>query len=338
MRESCARRKLPSMPVKDRYTSFKEKYQLKYGLKISHRDPATNIVDSVACQFCLFYGREERVGGKRARTTNVKYFKHPFRVDLFEKHMSSQHAEKWREYVAASEQEKRSMFEGATPFKGSSKAKAAVSHAPVQELIDKEIIDVIIDGLLYDPDNEDESDEWLSNGFESVPGDATHYIIDIANSLQYHLVMDSLATGASFASAASQIQSLKARTGLEAIEPCTPGQAAKFARFSCALGLQRLSNLLKSCWAFSVSLNMSTHMGTNILDVRIRLCQDIQVYNLHLLALPLLDTHTGEEIYGTCAKVLDVLCPDWKVKAIGLTVDGERGMAECINGTTLFCQ
>jgi hypothetical protein len=88
------------MPPTKRSTPFQEKHALQYGLEISTRDPETKAVTSVMCQFCRFFGREEKEGQKRKPTSVTKSFKVPFRPALYIQHLEGQHSSKWAEYQA----------------------------------------------------------------------------------------------------------------------------------------------------------------------------------------------------------------------------------------------
>ena len=68
-----------------------------FGLKEIARHPSSGKVWSCVCRFCIVFGREYNVGGKRACTSNVKYFK-TFCTDWYQRHISTAHAEIWAEY------------------------------------------------------------------------------------------------------------------------------------------------------------------------------------------------------------------------------------------------
>ena len=69
------------------------------------------------CRFCIHFGREVKPGSKRARTTNVKYFKHPFRADNYTQHMRTAHPEHWKAYEESSKEEKKTFFDEVVPIK-----------------------------------------------------------------------------------------------------------------------------------------------------------------------------------------------------------------------------
>jgi len=54
---SAMSRKCSSGYVKDN--------DVRYGLKVVHRDPKSLKVTGLQCHFCIAFGREEKVGSKR---------------------------------------------------------------------------------------------------------------------------------------------------------------------------------------------------------------------------------------------------------------------------------
>ena len=63
------------MPPKSRQTPYQPSHAFDFGLKVVERDPNTKEVVSCHCEFCVYYGREAKVGSKRRNTTNIQYFK-----------------------------------------------------------------------------------------------------------------------------------------------------------------------------------------------------------------------------------------------------------------------
>ena len=75
------------------------------GLKAIARDTRSTFIRTVECRFCTTFGREEAPSLKRARTNNVARWDEPstyFRTELFTKHMTGQHVEKWKEFKSLS--------------------------------------------------------------------------------------------------------------------------------------------------------------------------------------------------------------------------------------------
>jgi hypothetical protein len=55
-----------------------------------------------------------------------------------------------------------------------------------------------------------------------------------------------------------------------------------------------MSDLVRSneCWSFSIAFDVATIQGRSLLDVRLRLLVGGRIENLHLLAIPLRESHT----------------------------------------------
>ncbi len=68
------------------YHSVKDN-DVRYGLKVAHRDPKSSKVIGLQCRFCIAFGREEKVGSKRKVATTVQGWSHPFRYDNIENHL-----------------------------------------------------------------------------------------------------------------------------------------------------------------------------------------------------------------------------------------------------------
>lgn len=94
-----------------RDAAFRQVHEIEFGLEVASRDPQSHLVDSVLCRFCSTFGREERVGRRRKSTTNIKFFKRPFRSDNYRSHLESQHPLRWEKYRVLSLEDKKKYFE-----------------------------------------------------------------------------------------------------------------------------------------------------------------------------------------------------------------------------------
>jgi len=54
--------------------------------------------------------------------------------------------------------------------------------------------------------------------------------------------------------------------------------------------------------------------------------------NVHAAALPMFDRHTGEVMYKMVATFLNVMCPVWIVRLLGISSDGARNMTGRVAG------
>jgi hypothetical protein len=81
-----------------------------------------------------------------------------------------------------------------------------------------------------------------------------------------------------------------------------------------------------SVWAFLLTFNSSTHFDQSFFDLHVWICFKGRLCNLHLVGLPLFDRHTTEILYNLLYKFLNVLYPDWHVKLLNASSDGENMM------------
>ncbi|KAI9920668.1 hypothetical protein PsorP6_001589 [Peronosclerospora sorghi] len=136
----------------------------------------------------------------------------------------------------------------------------------------QEIVDVIISSLLFDQDD----DYGLPNIFrerslkifENIDPNTvedprlaeTKYRVNISNPKQFNMVAGFLSTGVPFSQAEALIIMTKEVTGVAEIGTSKDERVAQYARFILALNLQHIYDILDNSWAFSIAMDMSTHM------------------------------------------------------------------------------
>ena len=81
-------------------------------------------------------------------------------------------------------------------------------------------------------------------------------------------------------------------------------------------------------------MDMSTHLLTLYLDIRIRVFFVSRIQTFYLLAFPMFTRHIGEQIFIHATEVLDCICPQWKIILLSITTDGERKMTGHIQGVS----
>jgi hypothetical protein len=59
---------------------------------------------------------------------------------------------------------------------------------------------------------------------------------------------------------------------------------------------------------------------------------DGDIKNIHVLALPMFERHTGDYMYNLFSDLYEILDPRWKQKLIGVTTDGAANMTGCHRG------
>ena len=174
-------------------------------------------------------------------------------------------------------------------------------QALVQLFVDKGIVDVIIGKMLFQEDDANEEitkeralsifggvlDASEANDADAADVDTERYRIRLKNPAQFYLIADYLSVGASFRMASRILAMTKESTGLASLGSVSEGKVTAYARFVCALNLQSLSDMVARVWAFSVAMDISTHMATSYLDIRIHLHWNGHILNFHLLASPM---------------------------------------------------
>jgi hypothetical protein len=276
---------------------------------------------------------------KRGRSEGVKYFKAPFRKENYSSHHRGMHSTRRAEYRELEPSAKKLFFDIGTISESQTTmhAFAAPRTPQLHVLIDKDIVDGIIGEMMFHPEGMDgitrarllESFVPTLDSSEDAAdaGDLSLYAIPVTNTTQFQLVAQYLAAGKSFRQVSQVIMETKEVLGIGSIGSCSEGIVSRCARFICAMTLQCIAELLRQCWAFSVALDMATHMATSYCDVRIRICHKSTMHDFHLLSIPVHERHTGETIFNTFAKAMDALFPDWRETITGASSDGEKKMA-----------
>ena len=85
-------------------------------------------------------------------------------------------------------------------------------------------------------------------------------------------------------------------------------------------------------WAFSLANDASTHFGKSYFNNRIRFHLNGVLYNVHAIAIPMFDRHTGENMFNLVSTFFDVVCSDWRAKLIGVSSDGATVMTGHLQG------
>ncbi|KAI2494769.1 hypothetical protein MHU86_19764 [Fragilaria crotonensis] len=329
-------------------SQFHERWLKAYGVRVTARDAATGNVCSVECQFCRAFGKEGRHDRIRAPRSNIKMFSKPWRPDHMKTHMVEQHQQRFEEYAALPPGEKASYFvtcAGGKPEVSNFFRPAITNDSTVNVWIDRSIVEGIIGNMLFDPDDDDSltKERFLSvfklqeqpseTNVEGGAGEGDrdtgveNYVATVSSKMQFYSCIKMVASGLSFRQASRVMQDMKETLGLSALGSMCPQKVSSFVRIVCASNLQTISAILKESWAFSIALDGGNKSDTSYLDVRIRVVSSCGVLsNLHLLAIPMRDRHTGEHMYDLASTALDNLAPDWRNRIISVTTDGASSM------------
>ena len=321
---------------------FKKIHEEEYGLRIIERDPKTQETVSVVCRFCESFGKENTVAHrKRKQSEHVKYFTAPFRVDNYKSHFHTCHPVQSKEYAGLSRDAKRSYFDrtarkAAVPF-----ANRIDSHlergTPFSFVVDEEIVDVLIKKYFSGASSDDEctgNDEQNDEDYRSrLPKWFTKcledrmYKVSIASKRQFEACRRAVAVGISFRGASRVVREFSAAFGVGSIgSTMSQDKVRSYVRTAVSYSLQAIAEVMRSSWAFSISFDAATNQTNSYLDIRVRLYHREELWNMHLLALPMYERHTGKYMYDLIEETIGALDRNWKKKVIGVTTDGAASM------------
>jgi hypothetical protein len=177
------------MPPKKRDTPFQAHHVAEFGLRICERAVGNSIaVVTTACRFCEVFRKEEsKVGMKRGRSERVKYFKAPFRKENYSSHHTQMHSTQWAEYRELEASAKKSFFDIGTISNSQTTmhAFAAPRTSQVSVLIDKDIVDVIMDEITRARLLESFVPTLDSSEDAADAGDVSRYAITVTNTKQF---------------------------------------------------------------------------------------------------------------------------------------------------------
>ncbi|CAK9202578.1 unnamed protein product [Sphagnum troendelagicum] len=146
-----------------RSSGYVKDNDVRYGLKVVHRDPKLSKVIGLQCHFCIAFGRKEKVGSKRKAATTVQGWSYPFRYDNIENLLRNQHSGQWAVYQALESSSERTSFfnDVSVAFKNSIKAHFPSSSLGAERQIvydiEKDIVDTIMGDMMFNPEDQDDS-------------------------------------------------------------------------------------------------------------------------------------------------------------------------------------
>jgi hypothetical protein len=165
-------------------------------------------------------------------------------------------------------------------------------------------------------------------------GEDDVYTAKVNSVLKLNLVAKYVAIAVSFRQASKLYHSVKEETGMGSLgSVLTDHEVGHLCQIVCAVNLQYLKKLFKKMWAFSIGLDAGNNAGSSYLEIRMRCFFKGDLQNLHSLAIPMREQHTGEYQYNLVVSLLDAIAPNWKYQLIGIATDGASTMTGRIKGT-----
>jgi hydrogenase maturation factor len=119
--------------------------------------------------------------------------------------------------------------------------------------------------------------------------------------------MDHVGSGMSFQQTASAIQHAKECTKTAKLAGITTLMVGQYVRVLVGSTLQQIADGFddESVSAMSLAGDGSTHRGQSFFNLRVRIYFRGQLLNLHMVAIPMFDRHTANNIFNMQVKFLD---------------------------------
>jgi len=316
---------------------FGAKWELKYAVAVTERDPLSQLPTKAVCRMCQAFEREETVGSKRKKSNRIRSFSAPWRPDNMKRHMEQQHPMRWEEYQKLGDAEKRSYFSTGRddPMVSEPTPSAEANAMAVQTrafLIDRDIVDELISGVFFQTTNEEYRHAWnvpvtfalleeTNNGEADL--NESRYVARVESLLRFTMCLKYVAMGISFSQVVPLFQKTAEETGMDSPlggSTFTEQQLACLCRVACAVNLQTLKDALRGVWAFAIALEKGNGAGSPYLDVRVRFERDGQLHDFHLVSVPVREDspqileHQSEML----VRCLGVVAPGWKSQLIGV--------------------
>jgi hypothetical protein len=145
---------------------------------------------------------------------------------------------------------------------------------------------------------------------------------------RFELAFDHTSIGLSFCQTFVVIDKHKEAFGNAKLVGLNDHIVSQYVRVGVTINLRRISDILSSprVWSFAFAINSSTHRFVLYFDIRICVCPNGSLENLHLITMPFYDRHTAKNITTMICRILDALHARWRSKIIVFSTDGENTM------------
>ncbi len=163
------------------------------------------------------------------------------------------------------------------------------------------------------------------------------YTVDILNNMCFFLAIDYVGCGMSFRQTAVAIRHAKDRLKMQKLGGINDHNVGQYVRALVATNLNKIADLLlhPSVRAFSIVGDGSMHRNNLFFEMRICICVNNILSNLHLVAIPMFERHTAENIFNLIVHFLNALngaTMIWRAKLMSVSTDGENRMTGCHRG------
>ncbi|KAI9910590.1 hypothetical protein PsorP6_010983 [Peronosclerospora sorghi] len=196
---------------------------------------------------------------------------------ILKSHRENQHALEFAKYSKFGIEERRNCFDRDLHESQGIQQMFTLATGSIKEkltfVINKNIVEDIIGCLLMESEDDEETggaklrSKTLSifhrqeAGGENISG---YYEVYVTNTLQFRLVIN---------------------------WKFSDGEVISYVRTVCAVNLQRISQIFYAVWAFSIAFDCGIKGDQEYLDVCLRFALKGQLFNIHLMAIPMHQSH-----------------------------------------------
>ncbi|KAJ8520078.1 hypothetical protein ON010_g17998 [Phytophthora cinnamomi] len=270
--------------------------------------------------------------------------------------MEQQHPQRWEEYQKLGDGEKRAYFSNGRAAREDMVMPATsgdVSVAPIVSeptpsveahavaaqfrtyLIDRDIVEELIAGVLFQTTNNEYRNAWnvpvtftLLEGAGPGAGDVdmneSRYVARVDSLLRFNMSLKYVAMGISFSQVVPLFQTTAEETGMDTSlsgSTFTEQQLACLCRVACAVNLQTLKDALREVWAFAIAIEKGNNAVSPYMDVRVRFERNGKLHDFHMVSVPVRDDSPQiiEHQSDAMVKCLDVVAPGWKTQLLGVS-------------------
>ncbi len=149
-------------------------------------------------------------------------------------------------------------------------------------------------------------------GDDEESPDEYAYVATITNSLLFELAVRYVSCGVLFRMAESIVRPHTTDVFNTSVQALHCNEVSRMMRVACAANFQKIADLLKHSWAFSIAIDSATHHSTPYLDFRLRIfLQRVVIYSTYMdVQFPMRECHTGDVMCEILCNFLIVL---WRV-------------------------
>ena len=222
------------------------------------------------------------------------------------------------------------------------------SNFSLNVLVDMSIVKTIFGSLLIDPDSDEDdlnnADNALhifqlqDNADEEEDVNSKHNLISVGKFLQFSMIIKYIGAGLSFWQCCNVLFDTKQVTGLAQIGRIAMTKVILYTWYMCTIAFQMMQDILNTLWCFSIAFDVGNKSNTFYLGAQIWFCQGINLHNLHVIALPMQQCHTRENMFLLIVTIFDALLSNWKGKLIGISSDGASNMTGAYSGVVTHLQ